>query len=396
MYNKIYATVKEIIAINTHSHHQWDGFYDDFDLDKLLTHSYVSWAGVEFGEDAKSRIEYLGKVKYKSYFVWLNKAIKELYSLSEDLSSDNWETYSKIIKNAYGDKDWRKSILKDKCKYDKIILDAYWKPGSDNDDNELFVATFRIDPLLYGFDKNMKTMDGTNLFTLYNAEFDTLKEYETFVMELIDNKIANGAVSLKNADAYNRGINYKKRSKEEAEVAFSHKGDYTKEDIKIIQDYMFFKICALAAKLDVPIQVHTGLGCLEDTRAINLLEVIKGNPDTKFVLFHGSFPWTDDVLALLHACENVYADLCWLPILSPTKAKAAMHEFLEAATLDKLCWGCDTWTPEESYGARLAFNHVLSKVLMEKIQDGYLTFKDVEYIARSILYTNPQKLFKIE
>jgi hypothetical protein len=27
---------------------------------------------------------------------------------------------------------------------------------------------------------------------------------------------------------------------------------------------------------------------------------------------------------------------------------------IEAGAAERVCWGCDTWTPEESYGSRLA------------------------------------------
>ena len=37
-----------------------------------------------------------------------------------------------------------------------------------------------------------------------------------------------------------------------------------------------------------------------------------------------------------------------------------LHELIERATLDRIFWGCDTWTAEESFGALLAFRHVLA------------------------------------
>lgn len=86
------------------------------------------------------------------------------------------------------------------------------------------------------------------------------------------------------------------------------------------------------------------------------IERNKSNPDTKFVLFHCSFPWADDVTGLLHAYRNVYCDLCWLPILSPSAAEYTLHQLIEIGTSDKICWGCDTWTSEESYGARITAN----------------------------------------
>jgi predicted TIM-barrel fold metal-dependent hydrolase len=124
-------------------------------------------------------------------------------------------------------------------------------------------------------------------------------------------------------------------------------------------------------------------------------EVIKKNPDTKFVLFHASFPWTDDILALLHNCPNVYADICWLPLLSPTSAEHTLHQLIEVGTSDKISWGCDTWTSEESYGARLAVNSVLSNVLDAKVKSGYFTPADAIQMAENILRNNAKELYKL-
>ena len=39
---------------------------------------------------------------------------------------------------------------------------------------------------------------------------------------------------------------------------------------------------------------------------------------------------------------------------------------IEIGTSDKIFWGCDTWTSEESFGARIALNNVLASVLSQK------------------------------
>src|SRR5690606_7204040 len=140
------------------------------------------------------------------------------------------------------------------------------------------------------------------------------------------------------------------------------------EDIKAFQDYLFWRICEMAAEFDLVLQCHTGMGQLRNANAMSMKDVIAGNPQTKFVLFHCSYPWLGDVTALMHLYPNVYPDLCWMPILSPSAANRVLHELIEVGTADKVCWGCDTWTSEESYGAVLAMRYVLADVLEEKIR----------------------------
>ena len=52
---------------------------------------------------------------------------------------------------------------------------------------------------------------------------------------------------------------------------------------------------------------------------------------------------------------NLYLDLTWIPILLYTASNRVLHQLIEMAQIDKICWGCDTWTLEESYGSLLAF-----------------------------------------
>jgi hypothetical protein len=69
---------------------------------------------------------------------------------------------------------------------------------------------------------------------------------------------------------------------------------------------------------------------------------------------------------------------------------------IEVGTSDKILWGCDTWTSEESYGARIAMNNVLASVLSQKIEKKYFSIDDAGCIIKNILYNNPKNLYKIK
>ena len=65
-----------------------------------------------------------------------------------------------------------------------------------------------------------------------------------------------------------------------------------------------------------------------------------------------------------------------------------LDELIEVGTADKVCWGCDTWTSEECYGALLSLRHVLACVLASKVGEGYVCLSDAHVIADNILYNN--------
>ena len=166
-------------------------------------------------------------------------------------------------------------------------------------------------------------------------------------------------------------------------------------DVKTFQDFLFFQICGMAAELDLPLQIHTGMGQGQRTNAAQLQPAIQRFPQTRFVLLHCSYPWIQDVGMLVDNYPNVYADLSWLPLLSTRASITMLHEMIERATSDRIFWGCDTWTAEESFGALLAFCQVLSTTLAEKVRDGYFTREDAYLFMDNILFNNPQSFYKL-
>lgn len=383
-------------VISTHSHHLPDDAFRGFSLDILLKRSYVDWCGVQFDSTKASRSAYLDKVRFKSYYIWLQKSLKELYGFLEPLSADNWDELSALVRSFHRDPSFHLRILKEKCKYQNIILDTYWNPGNDNGHSDLFSPTFRVDPLFFAYAKDAKDHDGNKPSALYGQYPDNLADFLLWVRQLVTQKKQQGCIALKCALAYDRGLDFDSVSREKAAKVFHLSADeITTAYIMNFQNHLFSFLCGLAAEFSLPFQCHTGLGQLKNTRAMAMKEVIEKNPQTKFVLFHCSYPWTGDVSALLHTCPNVYPDLCWLPIISPTAAQRTLHELIEVGTSDKVCWGCDTWTSEESFGALLAFRSVLAHVLKDKIEAGYFSISDARLVIDNLMLNNAAALYNI-
>lgn len=103
--------------------------------------------------------------------------------------------------------------------------------------------------------------------------------------------------------------------------------DITPDDISAFQDYLFWRICKIAAEVSLPLQCHTGMGQIIDTNVLQLNNVIKNNPETKFVLLHCGFPWVDDILSMVDG----YPNLTWVPILSYTASNRILHQLIEMA-----------------------------------------------------------------
>ena len=321
---------------NTHSHHLPEQAMVDFDLDKLINNTYLQWQQVTPGTTAESRNAYLEKTRYKSYFVWLQKAIGELYGISEPITAQNWDQISDQIRKAHQSPDFYMDVLKNKCKYQKVIVDTYWNPGSDNGRPELFTPAFRLDLFFLGYKKGLRNHDGVSLEENFGELPDNLQDYVEWVRKWIIQKKSEGCVALKIAMAYERSLHFEKVTREQAERVFRLKeSDITQEDIRCFQDYLFWKICEIAAEVSLPLQCHTGMGQVIDTNILQLNNVIKNNPETKFVLLHCGFPWVDDLFSIVDGYPNLYPDLTWIPILSYTASKRVMHQLIEMSQIDK-------------------------------------------------------------
>jgi hypothetical protein len=84
-----------------------------------------------------------------------------------------------------------------------------------------------------------------------------------------------------------------------------------------------------------------------------------------------------------------------LTLISTQASKMMLHELIEAATADKITWGCDTWTPEESYGSLLAFRHALASVLAEKVSEGYCSVDDAQEIVDHVMFHNANRFYRL-
>jgi uncharacterized protein len=422
-YDELFDYARNRPKINTHCHQLPVKELQAFDLDALLRNSYMNWCGISWDGSSHSRNNLLEKTRFNSFFVWLQKSLWQLYDCEDALSGPNWHAWNERIQTAYQDSSHLEKVLSDRCAYQSMVLDAYWNPGSDNGRSDLFRPTFRVNAFFFGYSTISADHDGNNPYVLYPRTFILdLDQYVAWVRDSILAHKASGCVALKIPIAYDRGLDFCDVTIEQAREAFSRLTAASPEspgliesttfpanapvsspikplpgaapeDVRVFQDYLFFQICHIAAEANLPLQVHTGMGQGLRTNALQLREAIQKFPETRFVLLHCSYPWTEEMGLLVTSYPNVYADLSWVPLISTQAATTLLHELIERTTVDRICWGCDTWTPEESYGSLLALCHVLASTLVKKIIDGYFSTQDAFLFIDHLLTDNPNQLY---
>jgi hypothetical protein len=429
LYFELAAFIESHPKISTHCHQLPAKEFRGFNLELLLQNTYVNWCGVPWDGSDPSRQNLLEKVRFNSFFVWLQKSLQQLYGADQPLSYDLWQEWSDRIQAAYHEPSYPQEILTQRCNYKGMLLDAYWDPGSDNGLPELYQPIFRINSFFFGYSPEATDHDGNNPYMLYPRPFIfDLDEYIAWMRDSIVAHKASGCVALKIPLAYDRGLDFCDVIPDQARSSFSSLvSAYAKEPlramptgedkpfpsnapdpykkkslaevdaqkVKEFQDYLFFQICSIAAEEDLPIQIHTGMGQAHLTNASQLQRAIERFPHTRFVLLHCSYPWIQDISMLVDKFPNVSPDLSMLPIISTRASIAMLHDLIERSTSGRIAWGCDTWTPEESYAALLAFRHVLATALAEKISEGYITREDALLLIGRILFDNPNNIYKL-
>lgn len=375
-------------GINTHCHHLPDAQFSGVDLKFLYDHSYCDWMD-SYPADASAVPDFLLRNCGNSYFYWLQTAIATLYGLP--VSGENLDKLNLAIADAYRDETHHLRILEQQCRYEKILLDNCAHPGWVESAGKLFVPVLRCNMFVVCNCKTRKDHNGNNpsmyLPGIYDQDFDGY-------LEAVKNYVLQHRI-FKFAIAYDEGNRIGNFDKARAAAAYGQEHP-TPEAYRDFYGYMVYYICRLAGENGQVVQFHTGLGRMNDTSAIFLRPLIEALPDTRFDLFHGGYPWMDDMLGLLHNYPNVYADLCWLPLISTSAAKRFLREALEIGGAHRLLWGCDTWTSEESFGATLAFRRVVSEVLAQMHAEGYLSCDEACYIAGRIWRGNAAALYGFE
>lgn len=240
-----------------------------------------------------------------------------------------------------------------------------------------------------------------------NSVITSLDDYENVMDICVKRCIDNGMfVAFKNQSAYERRIDYKNPTKNEAErvfnkIMFNPRYNAGADEAQPLSDYLYHKLCYLAGKYDLPFQNHTGhlAGLYNDVTGANaahLTPVIELYPNVIFDLFHGNWPYMGEYLYLGKSYPNVTLDLCWLHTIDPDYAIELMRRIiLTMPTTHVMAYGGDTSAIEHQIGALDQARENVARALCSLIDDGKMNEEDAKKIADDWFFNNPNRVFKL-
>jgi predicted TIM-barrel fold metal-dependent hydrolase len=333
-----------------------------------------------------------------SFYRYLLPAFTDLYGVDFETMTDEQarDLNDRIFAN-YQNDDWLQEVVTKRANIELMLIDPYWARFRFDRPYRFAVPVLNVTSMVDGYHESSFSNPFDSPYDFARRagrEIKSLEDYLAALEAIFQRAVESDAVCLKTTLAYQRTLQFDNVPRERAERAFGRrKAELSADEIKDFQDFILWRLCEMSAKYGLPFQIHTGQARIQGSNPMLLVDMIVANPKTKFVLFHGGFPWIGEtgVIAMRH--KNVWVDSVWLPQLSYTMAKRAFQEWLEVMPSDRIMWGADTVQAEGIYAATAWTRQCLAEALAEKVDRGELREEQAMAIGRQILRENALKLF---
>jgi hypothetical protein len=417
MNDDLRSYVSDLPVFDVHEHHMPEILGDrDVGLLALFWQSYAGWtqarpyplpsetpfedpmfAGLGPGswEEAAKFVQQSGSNAFVRNLI---RALTELYDLGEEgITPENWERVDAEIRRRRRDDGWRSEVL-DRAGIDRIITDPFNDPLLDAHEalGERYSSVLRINALAFGWHPDSQDHNGNSAHRFADEighPLDTFDDYLAMLEVLVDTLAERHQIGLKNALAYDRPVDFDDVDEELARRAWGERNP-TADQRKAFGDVVVDRLCRLASERDVPFQMHLGSAQIRGSHPMNAAGLIERHPNTRFLLMHLAFPWARELLGLAFVYRNIWLDLTWSALLSPTCFKQSLHEAIEVLPDEsRLMIGGDNWHVEETYGAIRSMRRLIGEVLQEKVDDGYFQPADARRLAGKILGENAAAFF---
>ena len=325
-------------------------------------------------------------------------ALQRLYGL-DDLNDNTFALVSEKLRASYDGK-WYAHVLREKANIKYAIQDV----GTRRNKEPYFRYVEKFDHFIRIHSKK----EVTAMAAQAGAQISSLDDYVTLLEKSFQQAIDRRIIGVKSALAYHRILKYEDVPKSIADSVFNRlmrsENDqvFAFTDIKPFQDYIMHQVIGLVRKHNIPFQFHTGLqsgdgNIIDNANPSHLANLFLQYRDVNFVLFHGGFPYGGILSTQAKSFRNVYIDMCWSAVISPSYSERYLSEWIETVPSNKImAFGGDYHNVESTYAHSLIARDIVANVLVEKVKAAYLTEEEATSIAARVLRDNAIALFKIE
>jgi uncharacterized protein len=415
-YRRMKAALDAIPAIDTHDHLlPFDRSFavretqrgKGVNLAGLWQNSYFTWnhrlepwtPGMAFDAWWQKAKHDFDDARATSFYRYQLPAFADLYGVDFETMTDAQarDLDDRIFAN-YKDLTWIDKVVTERANIELMFNDPYWDRFGFRIDYRFGVLVLNVTTLVDGFHPSEFKEPADDPYAFARREgmtVESLDDYLKALDRLFLRAKEKGAVCLKTTLAYKRTLHFEDVAADRAAQAFGRRrAELSAEQVKAFQDFIMWRLVELSARHELPFQIHTGQARIQGSNPMLLVDLIEANPKTKFILFHGGFPWVGEtgVILMKHG-RHVWLDSVWMPTLSYETSKRAFHEWLDIMPSSRIMWGADANHVEGIYGATEMTRRCLAEVLAERVDRGDLREEHALRIGRQILRDNALALF---
>ncbi|MBN1120329.1 MAG: amidohydrolase family protein [Anaerolineae bacterium] len=226
-------------------------------------------------------------------------------------------------------------------------------------------------------------------------------------MAALFEKYGGCAVAVKAQHAYDRTLAWVERDDADVEPVLQKvlRGDEIDAAERLcLGDWCWARGVELAAEHNLPFKIHTGIMAFNSTmtdpfrlQSGNLGTILARYPDTRFVLMHMAYPYTDELVGMAKNFPNVYVDMCWGWALNFRAAVDFVRQMIHAVPYNKLfAFGGDTFWPAQVVGYAAQARDGLTRALSAEVEEGTFCEAEAIQIATCLMRENQMACFDIE
>ena len=278
----------------------------------------------------------------------------------------------------------------------------------------------------YGEDKIMLVPTVNNICVKDANSLDEISKITETPIRNIDDILAGidklfkeydaaGIKNIKFGSAYNREINYRARTREEAEASFAKimKTPFDYSDAKPnkyyvfslsdyhipLDDYLSVYMIQQAEKYKMNVIFHVGIfawnyNTIKNNHASSLEWLIKNFQKVNFVILHAGYPYFDEAILLTKYYPNVFINMTWDHIIERGKSIEIMKSYIEMLPTNKIhLFGGDYLFPQQIFGNMIFTKENLYVALSDLIRKGTMNEEQAKKIAVDWLYNNPKAFY---
>ena len=412
--------VEHLPLVDVHEHHLPEVFQQrEVNLQQLFQQSYAGWTRARpYCLPSETRnadpmlaaagpttwgalAPYLERSGSNSFVRNLVRGVVELHGDgAPEITADNWAALDAAVRAAHRRVEWPGEILA-RARISAVITDAYNDPLLDPRPalGANYRSVMRINALALGWHPDSRDHNGNRAHELLRRaglRADSFDDYLAALEGLVEGMASRGQVALKNALAYDRDVAFDEPNERLARAAWGCAAP-TAAERKAFGDFVVDHLCRLAAARDLPMQMHLGTGLIRGSHPLGVAGLVERHPRTRFLLMHLAYPWSRELLGLAFVYRNVWLDLTWSFLLSPSHFKLALHEAIEVLPDEtRLMFGGDNWHAEETFATMRLARSLIADVLAEKLAAGYFGRATAERLATRIMNGNARAFFRLD